>query len=689
MVESWKFKPTAPVKLNETEDLSAFVSAFLNYLNCNDDAKSKVKKHFDETFEADRKPQQFFPMTIIKRCILECTDQSELCTLISLGQPPLQMDNVRKLSAFERSVESFLMEPKYKYLYRELCSRLDIRVAVGFSLMSPEPIVPPPLPESKASSVPQGEVGNAEPAAQRFIGRVGGEREGINTGLLEDRKSFIDFMNQQPYGWYSQIFDLQKNVDLPQGNMKSDQQLISLFRGASLVNLPMGSEVIVYFAGHGEVDTGNWGAYTENDEEKTVLSLYVTMENILDAWIEMENQKADPEDHLQLTIISDCCFSNKWVERLSKCMKSPDSKYGSYPICIQGAASCDAYENTLLPLLIQNKTPLCAGQDPEYVHTQKYKEPAIFKDKLTNVKDYKALFSSGAVPSRRVLVEASGQVKKDCEAVIECWDMDGAEDKGDKYGTLVESGRARIDLQISTPNFRNLQVQYGNQSYAQIFIHSTFRPGKETIKKFLKKSLEKTKVFWLYVNEQSLPTCSEPNEPPKKNSVYPILLLPSEDQKVKCNELLNSIEWNVSKIKEMMKCGRSSQTTSVPAIVYAKKCNGGQKFHDFQLMMHVVQKLYPVARVLVESERPWDLHDCIKSCFLDSLATEELHWIWSGGADICVHIGSSPPPPLDQKQLQPPPTQKTGEKIIYIVLPVLQMLNSVLIVNHMYMCIVN
>ena len=93
----------------------------------------------------------------------------------------------------------------------------------------------------------------------------------------------------------------------------------------------------------------------------------------------MESQK-DPEDYMHLTIISDCCFSNEWVERLEKDIDNGvDSEYGRYSICIQGAASEDAYDNTLLALLFPKDgvLPLCAGQNPKYKHTPAYQSPVI------------------------------------------------------------------------------------------------------------------------------------------------------------------------------------------------------------------------------------------------------------------------------------------------------------------------
>ena len=69
-----------------------------------------------------------------------------------------------------------------------------------------------------------------------------------NRGLKEGRQSFIKFINQQPYAWYSSISDMQENVDLPQGDMRSTKQIHCLM-DANVTNLPLGFEVIIYSSG--------------------------------------------------------------------------------------------------------------------------------------------------------------------------------------------------------------------------------------------------------------------------------------------------------------------------------------------------------------------------------------------------------------------------------------------------------
>ena len=507
LVMQGKFKPTTKVRLHKDEDIVNFVREFLDSYLTIDDNKRFVKEYFDASCRnvntvVKDKWQCFTPDNITKKCIIECTDHDKLCSLLTFGEPP-SPDN--DISGLHRGITNLLMNDN-KDLYHKLCELLDIKVTVGFSLMSPEPYVPQP---STAIAKP--------PSARRFVPRGGGEREGINTGLKEDRKSFIDFMNKQPYAWYSDLSDRQENVDLPKGDMRSKEQVMNFIKASSLVNLPKGSEVIIYFAGHGEEGTGDWGAYEGKDmvslhvamediEGEEVLSLHVAMEDILDAWIEREKMK-DPGDKLRLTIISDCCYSNEWVKRLQEDIaKGGGSKYGRYPICIQGAASEDAYECTLLPLLLHNGDPLCAGQDPTYVSTSSYDgpPPAMFKERLTNDKDYEAMFAPGSVPSRRDLERASGKVKKMCEEAIQKWNMDGPADKGKRSGTIIRCGKARIDLQGLTGKgkFCNLQVQVGDQSYAQVHIQSALRPGAETIKKYLKQSLDETETYWFYVDEK-------------------------------------------------------------------------------------------------------------------------------------------------------------------------------------------
>ena len=184
---------------------------------------------------------------------MECTDRDALYRSIVFGTFPLSIENkMRMIDFLGTMVTNLLSCQDHRHLYRELCRKLGIKVAVGFSLVSLEPYVPPPVSGA----------GNAEPAAPRLVPRGGGEREGINEGLKEDRESFIDFISQQPYAWYSSISDMRVNVNLPQEDMRSKEQIEEFMNVAHLTNLPGGSEVIIYFAGHGQEETGDWGAYT-------------------------------------------------------------------------------------------------------------------------------------------------------------------------------------------------------------------------------------------------------------------------------------------------------------------------------------------------------------------------------------------------------------------------------------------
>ena len=361
--DAWKFKPSAEIRYEEDNDVLNFVREFIRYLN-DDGCKRKVKDHFDARCrEVAEKNQsmyytQFFPYTIIKQCIMECTDRDALCQ--SINFPLSEKNKMRMIDLLGTKVANLLSCQSHRDLYRDLCRKLGIKVAVGFSLVSPEPYV------SLESSLPR--------------------RQSINPGLMNDRQSFRNFIDHQPYTWYSSIFDRHKNIVLPKGDMRSPEQFKAFIRGANLENLPGGSEIIIYFAGHGGRENGNWVAYTKMS--RRVISFYVTMEVILDLWIEMESPKAS-QDYLILTIISDCCFSNKWVQRLKEDIDNGvnGSKYGHYPICIQGAASGYAYENTLLPALIQNVAgPLRHGQDPMSIFTDSYKSALLQQRLLGAVK---------------------------------------------------------------------------------------------------------------------------------------------------------------------------------------------------------------------------------------------------------------------------------------------------------------
>ena len=191
--DAWKFKPNAEVRYEDDNSVLAFVCEFIRYLN-SDVSKRKVKEHFDarcREFEFGKEQSQlssytfisqliiisqliypvntftrdfsglksmytqFFPRTIIKQCIIECTDRDALYPLRSV-------DKIYKL---EQRIANLLSRQEHRHLYRDLCSRLGIKVAVGFSLVSPEPYVPPPVSGAR----------NAGAAAPRFVPRGGGE----------------------------------------------------------------------------------------------------------------------------------------------------------------------------------------------------------------------------------------------------------------------------------------------------------------------------------------------------------------------------------------------------------------------------------------------------------------------------------------------------------------------------------
>ena len=351
----------------------------------------------------------------------------------------------------------------------------------------------------------------------------------------------------------------------------------------------------------------------------------------------------DPADYLHLTIISDCCFSNKWVEKLKEDIdKGVGSKYGHYPICIQGAASEDAYDNTLLALLFPKDgvLPLCAGQDPAYICTLAY-HSSFFGNRLTNRNDYEAKFNPGTVPSRRGLSIASGRALKACEDVIDLWDWDCVGDKREAPGTIVKNGSARIDFQGLSYNKMccNLQVQINSESFAQVHILLDFCPGRETIKKFLKKSLHEKVTYWLYKKEM-LPICHTGTMPPPQESAYSVLLSVSETQKGALVSFLDSQNWTPSRIQEIIE----SQPQVYPAIVYVK--SGGQRWHDFRLLLGDGHSAYPVARVLVLIKcRPEnsDVIEKVKGCFVKSLNETEIYWIKKEGHTFQTSAGSIPP----------------------------------------------
>ena len=189
----------------------------------------------------------------------------------------------------------------------------------------------------------------------------------INEGLERDKERFTQFMESEHNSIIQTLFDDQVSASLEyKKGLKTPEQLRGLFNSARLVHTPPNTEVIIYYAGHGQEDSGNWVVCDPNKAAGSRLC-EIGLEEVLDVWISRpEEAKA-----LCLTILADCCCSGHWARKLEEA-----KKYDEYPICIISACGEDeeAREDDLVCRL-QGQTP----EDPDRQHPQWWATPQAIK----------------------------------------------------------------------------------------------------------------------------------------------------------------------------------------------------------------------------------------------------------------------------------------------------------------------
>ena len=255
-----------------------------------------------------------------------------------------------------------------KQLYKTICLKLDVRLSYVIPILSYEPA---------------GTECHENLSKRRFVQRGQSNRSvgTINDGLERDMKKLTEFMESKYNSVHSDIFNSQLSADLKyRKGYKTPEQMKALFNFARLVHTPPNTEIIIYYAGHGQQGSGNWLVCDPNIQEATLDDLLeVSLEGVLDQWV----SRPEEAQSLCLTIVADCCYSGMWVKKLRD-----TPKYHTYPICIISACGEDEEtpENNLVCRMMRTvpERPL----NPQYWATKPAMElncPLLYKRFRCNI----------------------------------------------------------------------------------------------------------------------------------------------------------------------------------------------------------------------------------------------------------------------------------------------------------------
>lgn len=184
-------------------------------------------------------------------------------------------------------------------------------------------------------------------------------------------------MKSQFRSTFPDIVNRQISASLRAPGLKTVEQIKGLFESARLVRTPPNTDVVIYYAGHGQQDTGNWVASERDQMGNHIKSIAVTLEQCLDVWI----SQPDKAQSLCLIILADCCYSGRWVTSLRDA-----EKYRGFPICIISACGEDevTVENNLVPMLMGEKPNI--RLQPQFWATKSAKNSWLYRRFTTNIK---------------------------------------------------------------------------------------------------------------------------------------------------------------------------------------------------------------------------------------------------------------------------------------------------------------
>lgn len=129
----------------------------------------------------------------------------------------------------------------------------------------------------------------------------------------------------------------------------------ALTMAASIVNVPDGTEVIIYYAGHGGKQ-GQW-QLLHNEE--------IDLKDLTKVWMSTCGSKM-----MNLHIISDCCYSNSWLD--SKLLADIVEKYPDIRLAVQGSSNDFCQGDVLAPYLAGTKKSIPREQFLNFAITDSY-----------------------------------------------------------------------------------------------------------------------------------------------------------------------------------------------------------------------------------------------------------------------------------------------------------------------------
>ena len=300
-------------------------------------------------------------------------DRKEIVTIVLKSCDPLVKQRLLNFLENENGLDNDIY---CKRIYENLCSKLEVRFSFTVPYLSHEPTTK----TLRGTLSREGFVARYASTSPRNATRPSTT---INDGLVRDEKNFTSYMKSEYSSCIQRLFNSQQSASLNRPGLKTRAMLISLFESARFVRLPPRTEVLIYYAGHGQKDTGNWVVCDSTPDGQVRLSA-VTLVEVLDIWT-----GSDVAESLCLTILADCCYSGQWVRGLKKA-----TRYHNYPISIISACGQKevAYEDDLV-CRVMGEQPRCQDrQHPMWWATPNAieRKPFLYEELIQNIKKSQA-----------------------------------------------------------------------------------------------------------------------------------------------------------------------------------------------------------------------------------------------------------------------------------------------------------